>query len=198
MNEETDISCLLLSDPSNSKTRQCLQGEEGHMQMNLTMKLSNAFTRFWWGSLANATHAVGSVLTLIYFPYQLSSYEVHDLLSAIGVSFCHQPLSYVYFIIYHSMSYGSTHKYIHIVTTQYDIIAITGQATLQLCGFGKWLWLGYLIILIQWGGRQSFGVSTECCQRKVSENLVSFLCMSCPYDGLFLICLIFFSPSAQY
>ncbi len=54
--------------------------------MNLTMKLSKRLS--FGEEVANAvTHAVGSVLTLILLPLSaIYSYEVHGLLSAIGVS----------------------------------------------------------------------------------------------------------------
>ena len=53
--------------------------------MNLTMKLSKRLS--FGEEVANAvTHAVGSVLTLILLPLSaIYSYEVHGLLSAIGV-----------------------------------------------------------------------------------------------------------------
>ena len=137
--------------------------------MNLTMKLSKRLS--FGEEVANAvTHAVGSVLTLILLPLSaIYSYEVHGLLSAIGVSIFVISLFLMFLssTIYHSMSYGSTHKYIlRIIDHSMIYIAIAGSYTPVVLALMN-NWLGYLIILIQ-----SLVFSTRYLQKKSMRSLV--------------------------
>ncbi len=79
------------------------------------------------------THAVGAVIMLlaVYF-IPIYSYEAHGFLSSIGfhfrlISLFHVSISST---IYHSMAYGSTHKYVLRIIEFYDLhVAIAGSYT---------------------------------------------------------------------
>ena len=82
--------------------------------MNTSLKLSKRLS--FGEEVANSvTHAVGAFIMLILLPISSTySYEVHGLLSSIGVSIFIISLFLMFLssTIYHSMAYGSTHKYV--------------------------------------------------------------------------------------
>ena len=156
--------------------------------MNLTMKLSKRLS--FGEEVANAvTHAVGSVLTLILLPLSaIYSYEVHGLLSAIGVSIFVISLFLMFLssTIYHSMSYGSTHKYIlRIIDHSMIYIAIAGSYTPVVLALMN-NWLGYLIILIQWG-TTIFGILYKIFAKKVNEKFSLALYLMMGWLVVFII-----------
>ena len=82
--------------------------------MNSSLKLSKQLS--FGEEIANSvTHAVGAIIMLILLPISSTySFEVHGLLSAIGISIFVISLFLMFLssTIYHSMAYGSTHKYV--------------------------------------------------------------------------------------
>ena len=128
--------------------------------MNQTLKLSKQLS--FGEEIANAvTHAIGAIIMLILLPISaIYSYEEHGILSAVGVSIFVISLFLMFLssTIYHSMSYGSTHKY----------IAIAGSYTPVVLSLMN-NWLGYLIIGIQWG-TTIFGILYKIFAKKVNEK----------------------------
>lgn len=120
----------------------------------------------------SVTHAVGSLAMLILLPISAAySYEQHGLLSAVGVSIFVISLFLMFLssTIYHSMAYGSTHKYIlRIIDHSMIYIAIAGSYTPVVLTLMN-NWLGYLIIAIQWGATL-FGILYKIFAKKVSEK----------------------------
>ena len=156
--------------------------------MNLTMKLSKRLS--FDEEVANAvTHAIGPILTLILLPLSaIYSYEVHGLLSAIGVSIFVISLFLMFLssTIYHSMSYGSTHKYIlRIIDHSMIYIAIAGSYTPVVLALMN-NWVGYLIILIQWG-TTIFGILYKIFAKKVNEKFSLALYLMMGWLVVFII-----------
>ena len=99
------------------------------------------------------------------------SYEGHGLVSAIGTSIFVISLFLMFLssTIYHSMSYGSTHKYIlRIIDHSMIYIAIAGSYTPVVLSLMN-DWRGYLIITIQWG-TTIFGILYKIFAKKVNEK----------------------------
>ena len=109
---------------------------------------------------------------LILLPISaIYSYEEHGILSAVGVSIFVISLFLMFLssTIYHSMSYGSTHKYIlRIIDHSMIYIAIAGSYTPVVLSLMN-NWLGYLIIGIQWG-TTIFGILYKIFAKKVNEK----------------------------
>ena len=111
--------------------------------MNQTLKLSKQLS--FGEEIANAvTHAVGAVVMLVLLPISaIYSYEEHGILAAVGVSIFVISLFLMFLssTIYHSMSYGSTHKYIlRIIDHSMIYIAIAGSYTpVVLSLMNNWL-----------------------------------------------------------
>ena len=81
------------------------------------------------------------------------SYEAHGFLSSFGVSIFVISLFLMFLssTIYHSMAYGSTHKYVlRIIDHSMIYVAIAGSYTPVVLTLMN-NWFGYLIIAIQWG-----------------------------------------------
>ncbi|MEW4354138.1 hemolysin III family protein [Streptococcus pneumoniae] len=118
------------------------------------------------------THAVGSLAMLILLPISSAyAYETHGLLSSIGVSIFVISLFLMFLssTIYHSMAYGSTHKYIlRIIDHSMIYIAIAGSYTPVVLTLMN-NWLGYLIITIQWGATL-FGILYKIFAKEVNEK----------------------------
>ena len=139
--------------------------------MNYALKLSKQLS--FGEEIANAvTHAVGAVLMLILLPISaIYSYEGHGLVSAVGTSIFVISLFLMFLssTIYHSMSYGSTHKYIlRIIDHSMIYIAIAGSYTPVVLSLMN-DWRGYLIIAIQWG-TTIFGILYKIFAKKVNEK----------------------------
>ena len=128
--------------------------------LNYALKLSKKLS--FGEEIANAvTHAVGAVLMLILLPISaIYSYEGHGLVAAVGTSIFVISLFLMFLssTVYHSMSYGSTHKY----------IAIAGSYTPVVLSLMN-NWFGYLIIAIQWG-TTIFGILYKIFAKKVNEK----------------------------
>ena len=121
--------------------------------MNTSLKLSKRLS--FGEEIANSvTHAVGAFIMLILLPISSTySYEEHGLLSSVGVSIFVISLFLMFLssTIYHSMAYGSTHKYVlRIIDHSMIYVAIAGSYTPVVLTLMN-NWFGYLIIAIQWG-----------------------------------------------
>lgn len=132
--------------------------------------------------IANAvTHAVGALLMLFLLPFTaIYAYQNYDLKTACGISIFVISLFLMFLssCIYHSMAYGTPHKYIlRIIDHSMIYIAIAGSYTpvaLSLVGG----WLGYLIIILQWG-ITIFGILYKIFAKKINErfSLILYLIM---------------------
>ena len=148
--------------------------------MNTSFKLSKRLS--FGEEIANSvTHAVGAFIMLILLPISSTySYEAHGLLSSIGVSIFVISLFLMFLssTIYHSMAYGSTHKYVlRIIDHSMIYVAIAGSYTPVVLTLMN-NWFGYLIIAIQWG-TTIFGILYKIFAKKVNEkfSLILYLIM---------------------
>ncbi|GGE31691.1 PAQR family membrane homeostasis protein TrhA [Streptococcus himalayensis] len=137
----------------------------------------------------SVTHAVGSLLMLILLPISaIYAYEEHGLLSAIGISIFIISLFLMFLssTIYHSMVYGSTHKYIlRIIDHSMIYIAIAGSYTPVVLTLMN-NWLGYLIIAIQWG-TSLFGILYKIFAKEVNEKFSLALYLIMGWLVIFII-----------
>ena len=139
--------------------------------MNTSLKLSKQLS--FGEEIANSvTHAVGAVIMLILLPISsIYSYEAHGFLSSIGVSIFVISLFLMFLssTIYHSMAYGSTHKYVlRIIDHSMIYVAIAVSYTPVVLTLMN-NWFGYLIIVIQWG-TTIFGILYKIFAKKVNEK----------------------------
>ena len=139
--------------------------------MNTSLKLSKKLS--FGEEIANSvTHAVGAVIMLILLPISSTySYEAHGFLSSFGVSIFVISLFLMFLssTIYHSMVYGSTHKYVlRIIDHSMIYVAIAGSYTPVVLTLMN-NWFGYLIIAIQWG-TTIFGILYKIFAKKVNEK----------------------------
>ena len=139
--------------------------------MNTSLKLSKKLS--FGEEIANSvTHAVGAVIMLILLPISSTySYEAHGFLSSFGVSIFVISLFLMFLssTIYHSMAYGSTHKYVlRIIDHSMIYVAIAGSYTPVVLTLMN-NWFGYLIIAIQWG-TTIFGILYKIFAKKVNEK----------------------------
>lgn len=121
--------------------------------MNQTFKQSLPLS--FSEEVANSvTHAIGAFAMLILLPISASyAYQTYDLKAAIGISIFVISLFLMFLssTIYHSMAYGSVHKYIlRIIDHSMIYIAIAGSYTPVALSLVSG-WLGYIIIVLQWG-----------------------------------------------
>lgn len=148
--------------------------------MTRTFRLS---TQLSFGEeVANAvTHAVSAFAMLVLLPFSaIYSYHRYGPIQAVGVSVFVTGLFLMFLssTIYHSMSYGSTHKYIlRIIDHSMIYIAIAASYTpVVLSLFNNWM--GYLILGIQWG-TTLFGILYKILAKEVNErfSLLLYLIM---------------------
>lgn len=156
--------------------------------MNISFKLSQKLS--FGEEIANSvTHAVGALLMLILLPISSThSYNAHGLMSAIGVSIFVISLFLMFLssTIYHSMSYGSTHKYVlRIIDHSMIYIAIAGSYTPVVLSLMN-NWLGYLIITIQWG-TTIFGILYKIFAKQVNEKFSLALYLIMGWLVIFII-----------
>lgn len=156
--------------------------------MNISFKLSQKLS--FGEEIANSvTHAVGALLMLILLPISSThSYNAHGLMSAIGVSIFVISLFLMFLssTIYHSMSYGSTHKYVlRIIDHSMIYIAIAGSYTPVVLSLMN-NWLGYLIISIQWG-TTIFGILYKIFAKQVNEKFSLALYLIMGWLVIFII-----------
>lgn len=139
--------------------------------MNRTFKLS---TQLSFGEeVGNAvTHAIGSIAMLALLPFSAIYTSQHfGNLQAFGISIFVISLFLMFLssTIYHSMSYGSTHKYIlRIIDHSMIYIAIAGSYTPVVLSLMN-NWKGYIVLVIQWG-TTIFGILYKIFAKKVNER----------------------------
>ena len=139
--------------------------------MNRTFKLS---TQLSFGEeVANAvTHAISAFIMLILLPFSaIYTYNAYGRIQAVGVSIFVISLFMMFLssTIYHSMSYGSTHKYIlRIIDHSMIYIAIAGSYTPVVLALMN-NWKGYIILVLQWG-TTIFGILYKIFAKKVNER----------------------------
>lgn len=101
----------------------------------------------------SVTHAIGALAMLILLPISASyAYQTYDIKAAVGISIFVISLFLMFLssTIYHSMAYGSLHKYIlRIIDHSMIYIAIAGSYTPVALSLVSG-WLGYVIIVLQW------------------------------------------------
>ncbi|MGT2711493.1 PAQR family membrane homeostasis protein TrhA [Streptococcus oriscaviae] len=118
------------------------------------------------------THAVAALAMLILLPISaIFSYEKAGAMQAFGVSVFIISLFLMFLssTIYHSMAYGSTHKYIlRIIDHSMIYVAIAGSYTPVVLALMN-NWLGYLILIVQWG-TTIFGILYKIFAKKVNEK----------------------------
>ncbi|TCD46187.1 hemolysin III family protein [Streptococcus sp. X16XC17] len=139
--------------------------------MNQTFRFSKQLS--FGEEIGNAvTHAISSLLMLILLPISaIYSYNHGGMIQAVGVSIFIVSLFLMFLssTIYHSMSYGSLHKYIlRIIDHSMIYIAIAGSYTPVVLTLMN-NWLGYLILTIQWG-TTAFGILYKIFAKKVNEK----------------------------
>ena len=143
------------------------------MNASMTMKLSKRLS--FGEEVANSvTHAVGTVAMLVLLPITaIYSYQHYGMEAAVGMSIFDISLFLMFLssTIYHSMQYDSPQKFVlRIIDHSMIYIAIAGSYTpvaLSLVGG----WLGYLIIVLQWGAT-IFGILYKIFAKKISLYLL--------------------------
>lgn len=139
--------------------------------MNRSLKLSKQLS--FGEEVANAvTHAVGAFAMLVLLPFTATyTYNRTGMVEAIGASIFVISLFLMFLssAIYHSMSYGSIHKYVlRIIDHSMIYIAIAGSYTPVLLTLMN-NWMGYLILAVQWG-TTIFGILYKIFAKKVNEK----------------------------
>ena len=156
--------------------------------MNYTMKLSKKLS--FGEEIANSvTHAVGALLMLILLPISaVYSFEQHGLLSAFGTSIFVISLFLMFLssTVYHAMSYDSPQKYVlRIIDHSMIYIAIAGSYTPVVLTLMN-NWMGYSIILIQWG-TTIFGILYKIFAKRVNEKFSLALYLIMGWLVIFII-----------
>lgn len=135
------------------------------------------------------THAVGAVAMLILLPItSIHSYTKYNTTASVGMSIFVISLFFMFLssTIYHTMEYGSSHKYVlRIIDHSMIYIAIAGSYTpvaLSLIGG----WLGILIIALQWG-ITIFGILYKIFARKVNEKFSLILYLLMGWLAIFIL-----------
>lgn len=125
----------------------------------------------------SVSHGVAALAVLILLPITaIYAYVHYDITAIVGMSIFTISLFLMFLAstIYHSMSYGSPHKYVmRIIDHSMIFIAIAGSYTpvaLSLIGG----WLGIAIIVLQWG-ITIFGILYKIFAKKVNEKFSLFL-----------------------
>lgn len=139
--------------------------------MNHSLKLSQRLS--FGEEVGNAvTHAVSALAMLLLLPFSaIYTYTHAGLTQAIGVSIFVISLFLMFLssTIYHSMSYGSVHKYVlRIIDHSMIYIAIAGSYTPVILALMN-NWLGYIILTIQWGAT-IFGILYKIFAKEVNEK----------------------------
>lgn len=139
--------------------------------MNQTLKLSKQLS--FGEEVANAvTHAIGSIAMLVLLPITATyTYHTYDTKTVVGMSIFVISLFLMFLssTIYHSMTYGTSQKYVlRIIDHSMIYIAIAGSYTpvaLSLVGG----WLGIVIIVLQWGVT-IFGILYKIFAKSINEK----------------------------
>lgn len=154
------------------------------MKNKLSIKLS------FGEEVANSiTHGIGFLAMLILLPISaIYSYEEYGIKTAVGTSIFIISLIFMFLssTIYHSMSYGTTHKYVfRIIDHSMIYIAIAGGYTpvaLSLIGG----YLGYIIIILQWG-IALFGIFYKIFAKNINEKFSLLLYLSMGWFAVLII-----------
>lgn len=129
----------------------------------------------------SVSHGVAALAMLILLPVTaIYAYVNFNLIAAIGMSIFVISLFLMFLAstIYHSMTYGSPHKYImRIIDHSMIFIAIAGSYTPVALSLVQG-WLGITIIVLQWG-ITLFGILYKIFAKKVNEkfSLILYLIM---------------------
>lgn len=139
--------------------------------MTKTLKLSKQLS--FGEEVANSvTHGIGSLAMLTLLPITaIHAYEIYNIRAAVGMSIFVISLFLMFLssTIYHSMTYGSTHKYIlRIIDHSMIYIAIAGSYTPVALSLLTG-WLSYFIIILQWG-ITIFGILYKIFAKKINEK----------------------------
>ncbi|MGT2928886.1 PAQR family membrane homeostasis protein TrhA [Streptococcus dentasini] len=153
-----------------------------------TLKLSKRLS--FGEEVANSvTHAVGSVAMLVLLPITASySHQVYGIKAAVGMSIFVISLFLMFLssTIYHAMQYDSPQKYVlRIIDHSMIYIAIAGSYTpvaLSLVGG----WLGYLIIVLQWG-TTIYGILYKIFAKRINEKFSLLLYLLMGWLIIFII-----------
>lgn len=146
------------------------------MKNKLSTKLS------FGEEIGNAvTHGIGFLAMLILLPISaIYSYEKYGIKASVGTSIFIISLILMFLssTIYHTMTYGTKHKYVfRIIDHSMIYVAIAGSYTpvaLSLVGG----WLGYTIIIFQWA-ITLFGIFYKIFAKNINEkfSLVLYIAM---------------------
>ncbi len=169
------------------------------MKTSMAMKLSKRLS--FGEEVANSvTHAVGAAAMLVLLPITaIYSNQHFGLSAAAGMSIFVISLFLMFLssTIYHSMQYDSPQKYVlRIIDHSMIYIAIAGSYTpvaLSLVGG----WLGYLIILLQWG-TTIFGILYKIFAKKINEKFSLFLYLFMGWLVIFVIPAIISKTGAAF
>lgn len=156
--------------------------------MNQTAKLSIKLS--FGEEVANAvTHAVGAAAMLALLPITaIHAYNSYGMKAAVGMSIFVISLFLMFLssTIYHSMTYGSTHKYVlRIIDHSMIYIAIAGSYTPVALSLVHG-WLGYVIIIFQWG-TTIFGILYKIFAKKINEKFSLFLYLLMGWLVIFIL-----------
>lgn len=139
--------------------------------MAQTLKFSKQLS--FGEEVANAiTHAVGALAMLVLLPITaVHATQVYQTREVVGMSIFVISLFLMFLSssIYHSMSYGSKHKYVlRIIDHSMIYIAIAGSYTPIALSLLEG-WLAYLVIILQWG-TTVFGILYKIFAKKINEK----------------------------
>lgn len=159
--------------------------------MTQIKKLSKLSKKLSFGEeVANSvTHAVGAAAMLVLLPITSAyAYTTYGAVAAVGMSVFVASIFLMFLSsgIYHSMSYGSNHKYVlRIIDHSMIYIAIAGSYTpvaLSLVGG----WLGYTVIAFEWGVTL-FGIFYKIFATKINDKFSLLLYLAMGWLVIFII-----------
>ncbi len=171
--------CQCLSDPnSTSKPLLLSKYPKRRPTMNYALKLSKQLC--FWRKLPNAVTQCRWSCFDADSPAHLCYLQLwrHGLVSAVGTSIFVISLFLMFLssTIYHSMSYGSTHKYILQLLTLYDLHH--SRAAIRLLSFHSWM-TGAAIWLSRFSGHDHLWYSLQnlCQEGRRKFSLALYLIM---------------------
>lgn len=135
------------------------------------------------------THGIGALAMLVLLPISVVyTYHTYSLKAVVGVSIFIISLLLMFLAstIYHSMSYGSTQKYVfRMIDHSMVYIAIAGSYTPVALSLVDG-WLGYTIIVIQWS-ITLFGIFYKIFTPKINEKFSLALYLIMGWLVIFII-----------
>lgn len=139
------------------------------------------------------SHGIGAVLMLILLPITaIYAYNHYTMSAVIGMTIFVVSLflMFLFSTFYHSMSYGSFHKYIfRIIDHSMIYIAIAGSYTPVALSLVKG-WLGIIIMILQWS-ITLFGILYKVFAKNINEKFSLFLYLFMGWLVLFIIPIVF-------